>query len=195
MPEEKEIATVWRKNLKKMLNFLNLVKTGVKGFVKDEQLLPLRNVVIKVEGNSLIYKVTKNQAHFRIILPNGKMNLIFSADGYKSKSVTVAIFNDNVLDLGDVILTKYNGTIQEEIIQTNYENSEQYKGSIEVFSDIMGYVLDLQNHPLANAKISVSNSSIFTFTNSSGIFVLNGLSGVDVELIAEAPKHISQKKY
>lgn len=42
MPQEVDIATIWRQNLERMTNFLRLIDTGIKGFVRDSAGNPLR---------------------------------------------------------------------------------------------------------------------------------------------------------
>lgn len=213
MPKEDIIASLWRQNINKMLNFLNLLETGVKGFIKDTKGRPLRESLIKIEGNIDEYRVTKNQAHFRIVLPSGKMVILFSSPGYQTKRVDVLLNNDLITDLGDVILVEGNTTELENsmfdaaspternrpIFNSSdpmplVNEKQQIMGSIEEPGVVNGFVLDTANHPLGNAKVFVERGNQSAFTDSLGVFKLTGVPTGDAMLIAEAPKHKIETK-
>lgn len=110
MPPANQIALVWRKNLHKMLNFLNLIETGIKGFVRDVNQKPIRSALIRVAGDDLTYRVTKNLAHFRIVLPEGAVNFEVGAEGYVKRFFPVVLNRDMIMDMGDVVLTAEGGS-------------------------------------------------------------------------------------
>lgn len=116
MPLETDIATVWRQNLERMTNFLRLVDTGIKGYVRDTKGNPLRTAILKVRGNDLIYKVTPNLAHFRVVLPSGSMEIEFSCLNYTSRILSIALNQNQVLDMGDIVMQEIGGT-RERIVE------------------------------------------------------------------------------
>lgn len=160
MPEN--IAGVWRNNLEKMLNFLQLIKTGVKGFVKNIDGQPLRNATLKVVGNALQYNVTKNLGHFRIILPAGPLQLEFSVEGYDSRIIPILLNPDTIFDMGDVILSKMNAVNAK---LANNPSTVLVPGAVVPIQpnenpntgSISGFVLDTSNHPIKGAKVVVEN--------------------------------------
>lgn len=221
MPGNEAIASTWRHNLKKMLNFLQLLETGIEGYVKDELGDPIRSAIVKVEGNSFEYRVTKNQAHFKIVLPTtNTLSMVFSATGYATKVIPIIIDENTVRNLGNIVLRKRDDSamqvalleegspkehpdeVETAVVKVIDEKIGQKAAVIGVVGggviDISGYVLDVSNHPIGNAKVSVGNSTTkFVFTDSSGEFKLTGLEtgGGDVQLLAEAPRHKKQSKY
>lgn len=201
------MAGVWRNNLEKMLNFLNLIETGVKGFVKNKKGEPLRKAAMKVHGNDLQYNVTKNLGHFRIILPAGTLKLEVYCEGYVKRMISVTLNENTVLDMGDIVLQlpselgesevheNANDLIQETL--SNGENVVQ-KTNENHYGTVTGFVLDVSNHPIANAKISVKNEKNklnnvirHTFTDHLGTFKLEDVPIGDVKLYVEASGHSS----
>lgn len=211
MPNENSISGVWRKNIHKMLNFLKILDTGVKGFVKNIKGEPIRNALIKIEGNIDEYKVTENQAHFRIVLPSGKMTIVISSSGYTTKRIEVLINENLVTDLGDVILNVGDGAVLENNL---LEASSPTEGTSVIFNSsgplpltdrrkpltgmgtidepgvINGFVLDTANHPLSNAKVFIDGTNASTFTDPLGVFKLFGVPPGDAILTVQAPRHI-----
>ncbi|XP_035900560.1 carboxypeptidase D isoform X2 [Anopheles stephensi] len=182
MPAETAIASVWRQNLERMTNFLRLIDTGIRGFVKNAHGAPLRKAILRVHGNNLIYKVTPNLAHFRIILPSGSMEIEISCYNYTSRIMPVTLSDNQILDLGDIVMQEA-ARPRESIVappvpvlpQTLLtpekhrdfgvlEPSKTMKvfpqdGGVEVNAVVSGIVLDDANHPLPNAKVYVTDAN------------------------------------
>lgn len=106
MPKDADISTVWRRNIFKVLNFLKLTETGIQGYVRDASDKPLHNANIVLEngGTQLKYSVTKNLAHFRMILPPGEVNIQIRCHGYVTRMLRYILIEHNVLDLGNLTL-------------------------------------------------------------------------------------------
>lgn len=106
MPKDADISSVWRRNIFKVLNFLKLTETGIQGYVKDASDKPLRNasIIVESEETQLKHSVTKNLAHFRIVLPPGETNIHIQCRGYVTKVLRYILTEHNVLDLGNVTL-------------------------------------------------------------------------------------------
>lgn len=185
------IAGVWRNNLEKIINFLDLIKTGVQGFVKSIDGQPLRNATIHVVGNKLPYSVTKNLGHFRIILPAGPLQLLFTCDNYEPRTMSLLLNAGSVSKLGDVILSKIGG---REI--PNSPSGSTQRGVVEVMANgestgtVTGYVLDTSSHPVSSAKViakTLKGDVIKeTESDSLGAFKLENLPVGDVKLTASA---------
>ncbi|XP_055374958.1 carboxypeptidase D isoform X3 [Condylostylus longicornis] len=190
MPVAKDIGTVWRENLDKLLNFLYLTETGIKGYVKNKRGQPVRNAHVQISGQkSRVQSVTRNLAHFRLILPPGKFDLIVKASGHKTKIISLEVYKGLINNLGDVFLDIGRNNESEHIDFTP-KTQQQKEGN---FNDatITGFVLDNLNHPIQNAKVSIISPDLphTTFSDSSGIYTLKDIPAGDVTLKAEAPGH------
>lgn len=189
------IAGVWRNNLEKILNFLNLINTGVKGFVKTINGQPLRNATIRVVGNQLVYNVTKNLGHFRIILPAGPMQLEFRCDNYERRTVSVLLNDGSAVDMGDVILQSAAAGREHPQDQTPTSIGvvaivKEVGGINNTLGSVTGFVLDLSNRPLERAKVVASNlkGAVLkeSLTDSLGAFKIEQLPAGDLKLSARA---------
>uniref|UniRef100_A0A182J566 Peptidase M14 domain-containing protein n=1 Tax=Anopheles atroparvus TaxID=41427 RepID=A0A182J566_ANOAO len=183
MPSEPNIATIWRQNLERMINFLRLIDTGIRGYVRDVAGNPLRKAILRVRGNTLIYKVTPNLAHFRIVLPSGSMEIEISCYNYTSRIVPITLNDNQILDLGDIVMQEA-ARPRESIVAPpvpvipHVQPQQQGKdfavlepsktmkvfpqdGGVEVKGPIVtGIVLDDANHPLPGAKVYVTDGRI-----------------------------------
>ncbi|XP_052867429.1 carboxypeptidase D [Anopheles cruzii] len=180
MPLEANIATVWRQNLERMINFLRLIDTGIKGFVKDVNGNGLRKAILRVRGNTLIYKVTPNLAHFRIVLPSGSMEIEISCYNYTSRIVPITLNDNQILDLGDIVMQE-SARPREGIVaapvplvpeQAQPEKHKEFAvlapmktmkvfpqdGGVAVSPLVSGIVLDEDSHPLPNAKVYITDA-------------------------------------
>ncbi|XP_053669829.1 carboxypeptidase D isoform X3 [Anopheles nili] len=212
MPTEANIATVWRQNLERMGNFLRLIDTGIRGYVKDIHGVPLRKAILRVRGNSLIYKVTPNLAHFRIVLPSGSIEIEISCYNYTSRIVPVTLAENQILDLGDIVMQEA-ARPRESIVeppvpvvpQTVPEKHRDFgvlepsktmrvfpqDGGVEMNGAVSGIVLDDANHPLPDAKvyaIDAHSSRLLATTRTGplGKFQLESLfSAKDIVVHAE----------
>ncbi|XP_040152516.1 carboxypeptidase D [Anopheles arabiensis] len=217
MPSEPAIASVWRQNLERMINFLRLIDTGIRGYVKDALGAPLRKAILRVRGNNLIYKVTPNLAHFRIVLPSGSMEIEISCFNYTSRIVPITLADDQILDLGDVVM-EVAARPRESIVAPPVpllvpqavavpekhhdfgvlEPSKTMKvfpqdGGVEVNAVVSGIVLDDGNHPLPDAKVYVTDAHSQQVlangrTGPLGKFQFESLSGTK-DIVVHAEPH------
>lgn len=191
MPPKAEIASVWRKSLEKLKNFLHLVDTGVVGFVHNQQQQPLRESFIRLLEHNQVYNVSKNEARFQLILPEGSYNLEISAPNYESLTTRVEVQNGNISELGAIKLSPYSlVTGRSEIISL---------GNLDKDSAIItGFVLDNSNHPIKHAKVSVVKPSkmdyVRNFTDSTGAYTLRNVPDGIITLKAEAPRYFEANK-
>lgn len=192
------IAGVWRNNLEKILNFLDLIKTGVKGFVKTIDGRPLRNARIRVVGNQLTYSVTKNLGHFRIILPAGPLQLEISCNYFETRAISVMLNEGAAVDLGDVVLHNPSAgrehpggsvvvnppAVTQGVVVPLTGNINTTTGSVT------GFVLDLSNHPMGDAKVVAMDLKGKVLkentTNAMGEFGIYGLPSGDLKLVVSA---------
>lgn len=121
IPTDQEIAMVWRHNIHKMLNFLKLTETGVQGYVKSSTDLPLRNATVTVlESDRITHEVTKNSAHFKIILPTGDYTIVINSNGFSTYRMNIAVTINKLLDMGEIVLTSGAATtIPNNVHNTN----------------------------------------------------------------------------
>lgn len=190
MPPEQQIAQVWRTNLHKMLNFLNLTETGVKGSIKNRQGAPLRQATVTIKENTLTKSVTKNLAYFRFVLPAGEYELeIASKNSLDTHTLPIIIVDGEMVDLGNILLE----SDVSNAIQMN--NGKKSKSSL-VAGIIAGFVLDVGNHPIKNAKISLINTklSISNISDFLGGFKLTGTPFGMVTIMASASGYVTGKR-
>lgn len=190
MPPHTELPTIWRRNHEIVKNFVHLIDTGVKGFVKDfETGEPLRSASVMIFGNDKVYNVTKNLAQFKIILPKGSFDLVVSSNGYTSSRFTVTVEHGNVTDLGQVALKKFVPG-KSDVVEVTMDKAE---GGV-----ISGYVLDKTNHPLDKARIYMilpkSKKTLETFSDKLGYYELKHLPKEDVTIMVDVSGHQSEAR-
>ncbi|KAH9640540.1 hypothetical protein HF086_001589 [Spodoptera exigua] len=87
MPKDADIAWVWRSNLRGIMKFAELANTGVVGYIKNEEGVPMRDAIVAVTGVERQYRVTRNLAHYRIMLPPGMLVWSVVEGVLKSKDI------------------------------------------------------------------------------------------------------------
>jgi carboxypeptidase D len=206
MPHQSQIATLWRTNLHKILNFLHLVDTGIKGYVHDNNGQPLRDAILTIRGNTMVYKVTKNLAHFQVILPAGKMQIEFSCSNYTSTIKPVDLKVNTVFDLSAVILQEAPGNrrVLAPVLMGNAQEmsadlrESSHMRGVNIVSNgadtVSGFVLDTSNQPLSKAKVMVKNTNVSVLVDGMGAFHLTGVPNVDFELHASAPGYAAEDR-
>jgi len=92
-PQADRLEQYWNDNLNSILQLVNSVHIGVKGFVKDSQGLPLQNAAISVEG--IEKNVTSKYLgdYWRLLVPSlgRKYRVTASKDGYISETRMVSV--------------------------------------------------------------------------------------------------------
>lgn len=189
MPPNKDIGTVWRRNIHKILNFLKLTETGVKGVIRDKNGQPLRQATVSVRDNYLSIPVTKNLAYFRLVLPAGEYGLEINSPGIPTHTLPINLIEGHVLDLGNINLK----TDSSRPVTLN--KTGQLLGTLS--GSIEGFVLDKGNHPISNAKVYLVNSkiSLSNVTDSSGRYELNGTPFGVVTIVVDSTFYNSVQKY
>lgn len=187
MPLQKDIASVWRKNIEKLTNFLHLVDTGVLGFVHNQENQPIREAFIRVIDHNPVYNVTKNEARFQLILPEGLYALEVSAPNFESHVTKVEIKANQITNLGVIKLTPFT-------LITGRSEIQPLGQLAATTTMITGFVLDMSNHPIKHAKVSVVKPIIKhfvrNFTDSMGTYVLKNVPSGEITLKVEAPKYL-----
>lgn len=192
MPSQGKIAEVWRRNIHRILNFLNLSESGVKGSIRTPKNQPIRNAIVTIKDTGLSKPVTKNLAYFRYILPAGMYELeITTTDSNAKHTLPLKIVDGKVLDLGSINL---------DIDATSKENdrhSTPAELNTLVGGRIAGFVLDEGNHPIKNAKIQLLNinNDVSNTSDYYGKFLLNNTPFGEFPLLVTASGHITAKKY
>ncbi|KAH8419747.1 hypothetical protein KR009_002001, partial [Drosophila setifemur] len=186
MPQHRRIASVWRRNIDKIKNFLALVRTGVSGLVQNDQGQPLREAFVRLLEHQRYYNVTRNAARFQLMLPHGVYGLEVTAPNYESHMLKVEIQEGQVTDLGSIRLHPFT-LIHGEVVELPSSGNTPRDGT----TSVAGVVLDEGNHPVRNAKVSVvGQSKLRNFTNSLGQYRLTSVPLGSVTLKVEAPRHV-----
>lgn len=66
----------------------------------------MRNATVKILGIEKIYEVTKNMAHFKIMLPSGNYKLEIICHEYETRLLDVKIESDNITFVKVVLKTQ-----------------------------------------------------------------------------------------
>lgn len=103
MPANTEVATVWRSNIDKILNFVYLSSSGVEGNVLDANGTAIRSATISVD-RSPFAPVTKNMAHLKLILLPGPHSLVVRANGFNDFETSFTVAKDTIYSLGSLVL-------------------------------------------------------------------------------------------
>lgn len=186
MPAQDKIAKVWRRNIHRILNFLNLSESGVKGSIRTLQGQPIRNAIVAIKDTGLTKPVTKNLAYFRFVLPAGMYELeITSTNSKAMHTLPIKIVDGKILDLGNINLEM--DAIRSPLTESN----------TLVTGKIAGFVLDEGNHPIQNAKIQLINinNDVSNTSDYYGKFLLNNVPFGDITLLVTAWGHATAKKY
>ncbi|XP_055923216.1 carboxypeptidase D [Eupeodes corollae] len=184
MPSQEQLASVWRENIERIMNFIHLIDFGIKGrVVSKSDGQPLRNAFVKINEYNEIYNVSKNLAQFKVILPPGEYDIEVICAGYQTKYTHVStITKDQFVDLGVLELAPGKTNFGKAVI------SEINMGEL---GDISGFVLDMDNHPVENAKVytKIKNKVYSNFTNKYGGYILNNVPYGSLKVDVESSGH------
>ncbi|XP_030245291.1 carboxypeptidase D isoform X2 [Drosophila navojoa] len=184
MPVHTQIASVWRTSIEKIRNFLALVQTGITGLVQNEKGQPLREAFVRLVEHPTIHNVTRNAARFQLMLPKGLYGLEVGAPNYESKIVKTLVEQGVFSDLGVIKLNGYS-LIKGEVTELSALS--------RTTTSLTGLVLDDNNHPIRNAKVSLIQPPGYThvrnFTNSLGEYRLSAVPLGAITIKVEAPRH------
>lgn len=103
MPANTEVATVWRANIQKILNFVYLSSSGVEGKVMGVNGNAIRDASVSVDSAPFA-AVTKNLAHFKIVLVPGQHSIVVKANGFNDYVSSFKVTKDSVVSLGSIVL-------------------------------------------------------------------------------------------
>lgn len=149
MPLESGIAWVWRHNLRGIMNFVELANTGVVGFVKNEEGLPMREAVVAVTGIERQYRVSSNQAHYKVMLPPGVYHVIVRCHNYQDQMLVWNIV-EGVLKSKDIAMRRVNadsisgGQFAEIVVDDNPQ-----------MVYVTGLTLDHNSNPLPSVEVYI----------------------------------------
>lgn len=194
MPPQEKIAQVWRRNIHRILNFLNLSESGVAGSIRSRQDQPIRNAMVTIKNTGLTKPVTKNLAYFRFILPAGTYELeITSTDSNSKHTLPLQIVDGKILDLGNINLDI------DAVNPAKVKDGHSMPAVLNtlVGGKIAGFVLNQGNHPIKNAKIQLINiqNDVSNTSDYYGKFMLNNTPFGEITLLVTASGHATAKKY
>ncbi|CRK97571.1 CLUMA_CG010957, isoform A [Clunio marinus] len=168
MPNEKEIAEIWKENIEKILKFINLARGGVEGYVRDKNGNPLRNAKIVVKGSQRVHEVSKNLAFFHVLVPSGTCEIQVTCVNYTTKTVGINI-DAAIINLEEIVL-ELDTTIKGQILH-----------------DLSGFITDGDGTPVSDAEIGIKgNWRKKAYTNHVGQFDMKDIEGDSAILTVKA---------
>lgn len=168
MPQEDKIAEIWRENIETLKNFVNLVRTGIKGFVRDKNGNPLRNARILIKSTKQVYRVSKNLAFFHVITVNGRIKIDVICENFTTKTIEI-IAENKVLDLGVITMD----------FDSNVRLLKHY--------NVSGYVTDENGRPVESAEIGIKDLwNKKAYTNRVGSFDMRNINSDNIILTVKA---------
>lgn len=94
-PPASDLDKHWNENKESMLNYIEQVYKGIRGYVLDDATnRPIANASVVVSGRQLEVKTRENGAYFRILL-KGEYRIKVSADGYETVELPILLDQDS----------------------------------------------------------------------------------------------------
>ncbi|XP_049879390.1 carboxypeptidase D isoform X2 [Pectinophora gossypiella] len=149
MPADEDIGWVWRYNLKGIMDFVQLANTGVVGYIKNEEGEPMRDAVVAITGLEQQYRVTRNMAYYRAMLPPREYKVIVRCHKYQDQVLTWRVV-EGVLKRKDIVMKRINS---ERLPGGQFEEMKLDTDPNTVY--ITGLALDTSSEPINQAKITV----------------------------------------
>lgn len=194
MPPQEQISSIWRENIHKALNFLQLTETGVKGSIQNAQSVPIRTAKVTIVENGLTKAVTKNLAYFRFILPAGQYELQIDGTDTGVQTIPINLIEGQILDLGNILLNQRHSASYQSKDGPNI-GVAQVKAVLG--GKIEGRILDERNHPIEGATVTLidSKDKISNISNDKGKFRLSSTPFGTVTISVNAYGHESAIRY
>ena len=105
-PLARELPRIWNENRNPLLEFINQVHIGIKGFVLDHLQSPIKNAFINIDGRHHSIRSTETGEYWRLLLP-GTYSVTVSASGYHPVTMEIAVGKEMPLAVN---FTLSNGT-------------------------------------------------------------------------------------
>ncbi|XP_025831012.1 carboxypeptidase D [Agrilus planipennis] len=178
-PAVENIPYIWRRTVDPVMAFLANIRTGIQGYVLDRSQKPMHNATVKVEGLRKMFEVTKNLAHFKIMLPPGQYRVEVSCHNYQTSHIDVSV-NENSLLFVRVVLNEISDSAdrdhdkqqgqehrkQQQVVAEG-ESHEPLDKGLES-TGIIGYVRDSLNRPIAKAELTIVETNTTVYTDGNG---------------------------
>ncbi|XP_060806567.1 carboxypeptidase D isoform X1 [Amyelois transitella] len=197
MPTEPQIGWVWRNNLRGIMKFVELVNTGIRGYVKNEVGAPMREAVVAITGVQRQLRVSGNMARYHAALPPGDYRVVVRCHGYRDQMLKWRVV-EGVIKEKDIILKRINA---ESLPGGRYPELQVDDDANVIY--VTGLALDHDSQPLSKASLTVtplgSKKPISSNTSDeSGHFVLSLpllYMGKEVAIVTSSDGYITKQRH
>ncbi|KAK2580979.1 hypothetical protein KPH14_006039 [Odynerus spinipes] len=131
-PAASTIPTIWRGNLKPLMQLIQDLTSGIRAIITDDRGIPIREAVVKIGTKT--YQLSRNMAYFKIILIPGDYELTFFCTDYAPKTLKVHVDEQSITDIN----------VQMRMLKP---------GEVEYKENKLGKQLSVINHILDNLNI------------------------------------------
>ncbi|XP_045503129.1 carboxypeptidase D isoform X1 [Colias croceus] len=195
MPSNKDIAWVWRDNLRGIMKFIESANTGITGYIKNEEGGAMREASLAIAGTSRQYRVSANMALYRALLPAGDYRVIVRCHGYHDQMLQWRVV-EGVVKQKDIIMKRINTDPipgQLEPIQLQNDPDQVYVTGLALDHNSLPLPTDLTVYPLDSKRPLTSNT-----TDANGRFVVTlpvTYMGHEVRIVADSEGYIPTSRH
>ena len=202
-PYEYEVKHFWDQNRKSLLEFMEEVHKGIKGFVLDTNGKPVSNATIRVESIAHDVHSASDGDYWRLLIP-GIYQVTAFKEGYGSHTQTVTVINGLATNVNFTLETgylewskKYDFNNQDNLAADEYLNNNELHSTIQHIAVTHKNTVKVFSNKAPNRERVLHFLIVSDFENDikdkPNIVLIGGLHGdqpVGRELLIRLVRHL-----